>query len=132
MVVRFSVSFPAELLEELDSFTRRIGIKSRSEALRLAVTQFISTNRWRLAKGRIAGILLVLYDHETHGLEEELTEIQHRHLDIVVSALHVHISKRECMLAIVVKGDASMARKLYENIARLRGIRQIQYSIITY
>ncbi len=94
--------------------SKELGIMNRSRALQSAATLFITMNKWRFASGNVAGIILLLYNHEESGLEEALTDVQHDHMDVIISALHVHMTRTECLLAIAVKGDVSRIKTLYE------------------
>lgn len=129
MVVRFSVSFPKELLEDLESISELEG-QSRSAILQRAAEVYIAQKKWLMSEGKVAGAILIHYDHEVRGLEEELTDIQHDFMDTIVSSLHVHLSKKECMLMIVVKGEAKRIREMTELISKLRGIKGWQFCSI--
>jgi len=131
-VKKFSVSFSQELFKDFEVVSKELGIKNRSRALQSAANLFIAMNRWQFTSGNVAGVILLLYDHEESGLEETLTDVQHDHMDIIVSALHIHVTRKECLLVIAVKGEARKIKMLYEKIANLRGIKQLQYSITPF
>jgi len=50
--------------------------------------------------------LTLVYDHHAHDLTEQMTELQHVSHELVVSVLHVHISRDDCMEVIVLRGQA--------------------------
>ncbi|AFH42946.1 CopG family ribbon-helix-helix protein [Fervidicoccus fontis] len=132
LVVKFGVSFPYELYKELEEVSKELGINSRSKALQNAASEFVARNRWLLSKGSVAGAIIMLYNHETGRLEEKITDIQHEYMDVIVSALHVHVSKEECLLIIAIKGEVSRIKRLYQSLSGLHGVMQIQYSIVPY
>lgn len=129
---KFSVSFSQELFKEFEMVSKELGIRNRSKALQSAVNLFIAMNRWQFTSGNVAGAILLLYDHEESGLEETLTDIQHDYMDVIVSALHIHVTYRECLLIIAVRGEVGKIKMLYEKIVNLRGIKQLQYSITPF
>lgn len=130
-VVRFSVSVPRDLLEAFDNFIS--GLKySRSRAIQEAMRMFINEHTWRYGEGELMyGAVTILYDHDARGLEEDLTDIQHSHMDIIYSALHIHIDERNCMLMIVVRGRPPRIKEIIDKIAGRRGIKQVKTVIFT-
>src|SRR5512139_1938722 len=112
-ITRVGVTFPPELLRDLDEISARIGYKSRSKAIQDAVALFVSEKKWLTEKDADqTGLLLMVYDHEVRGLEARLTKVQHDHSSIVSSTMHIHVGKRDCLEAIAVRGKASEIREL--------------------
>lgn len=125
--IKTGVSFPSELLESFDRVLREMGIGSRSQGLQEAIRAFITANTWRLSgEENVAGVILVHYSHDVKGLEEELTDIQHAFMDIIPSALHIHLTMEDCLLIIAVKGTASRIRELTERVRSIKKIKQLQ------
>ncbi len=123
-VCRFSVSAPKGLVEEFDSAVKRMGY-DRSKAIQAAMRSFLNEHKWiHETKGTVAGGLVTIYDHEVRGLEEDLTDVQHRYQSLISSTTHVHLDDNHCLEIIPVKGDAKLARKLSEEIMTKRGVRQ--------
>ena len=131
-IVRVGVTFPPELLRDLDKTIEEMGYASRSKAIQDAVTSFITEKRLlQKQKGKKAGVLVMVYDHEVRGLEDDLIESQHHHRQVICSVLHVHLSDRECLEAVAVKGDAEDIRKLAQELATRKGVKQVRSTIIT-
>jgi CopG family nickel-responsive transcriptional regulator len=131
-IVRVGVTFPPELLKELDETIEEMGYDSRSKAIQDAVSSFITEQRLlRKEKGRKAGVLVMVYDHDVKGLEDDLIESQHHHRDVINSVLHVHLSDRECLEAVAVKGDAEDIRKLAQELATRKGVKQVRSTIVS-
>ncbi|RLE76365.1 MAG: CopG family transcriptional regulator [Thermoprotei archaeon] len=119
------VYIPAELLMEAEELMRALGVRSRSRLVQEALRLFIAENKWRLT-GRAAGIIGVVYDHSAREADHELTEIQHKHLGVVVSALHVHLDRYRCMLAVAVRGDVEEIAKMIGEMHNVRGVEVIR------
>ncbi len=131
-IVRVGVTFPPELLRELDETINEMGYDSRSKAIQDAVTSFITEQRLlRKQKGKKAGVLVMVYDHDVKGLEDDLIEAQHHHRKVICSVLHVHLSDRECLEAVAVKGDAEDIRELAQELATRKGVKQVRSTIVT-
>lgn len=125
-IVRFSVSVPRTLLESFDGVIKDLNY-NRSRAIQEAIRMFMSEHSWRYKEGElIFGAINILYDHEARGLEETLTDVQHIFKDIICSALHIHIDERNCMLIIAVRGESSRVKKLIDEIAGRKGVKQLK------
>ena len=131
-VVRVGITFPPELLKELDETVKEMGYDSRSKAIQDAVTSFSAEQQvLHKQKGKKAGVLVMVYDHEIKGLEDDLVEYQHHHREVINSVLHVHLSDRDCLEAVAVKGDAEDIRELAQALATRKGVKQLRSLIIT-
>ena len=131
-IVRVGVTFPPELLKELDETIEEMGYESRSKAIQDAVTSFVTEQKLlHQQKGKKAGVLVMVYDHDVKGLEDELIESQHNHRNVINSVLHVHLSDKECLEAIAVKGDAEDIRKLAQELATRKGVKQVRSTIVS-
>jgi len=131
-IVRLGVTFPPELLGDFDKIIRGMGYSNRSKAVQDAVRMFISEKEWlQKEKGRQAGVLMMLYDHEVRGLESTLTDVQHHFSDLICSTMHIHLSERECLEAIAVKGDSAGIRKLSNELAAKKGVKLLRTMVIS-
>ena len=131
-IVRVGVTFPPKLLKDLDETIEEMGYESRSKAIQDAVTSFVTEQRLlRKQKGKKAGVLVMVYDHDVKGLEDELIEAQHHHRNVINSVLHVHLSDKECLEAVAVNGDAEDIRKLAQELATRKGVKQVRSTIVS-
>ena len=130
-IVRVGITFPPELLDELDETVGEIGYESRSKAIQDAVSSFITEQRLlRNEKGRKAGVLVMVYDHDTKGLEDDLIEVQHHYREVINSVLHVHLSDKECLEAVAVRGEAEDIRKLAHELAIRKGVKHVRSIVV--
>lgn len=131
-IVRVGVTFPPELLKDLDQVIQEIGYDSRSKAIQDAVTSFVTEQRLlHKEQGKKAGVLVMVYDHDVKGLEDDLIESQHHHRDVINSVLHVHLSDKECLEAIAVKGNAKDIRNLAQELTTRKGVKQVRSTIVS-
>jgi len=131
-IVRVGVTFPPDLLKEFDEIINKMGYESRSKAIQDAVRLYVSEKKWlREEKANQTGVLLMVYDHEVKGLESELTETQHHHARLISSTLHIHLSERDCLEAIAVKGKASEIRQLSDELTTKRGVKILKEMIVS-
>ncbi len=131
-VTRAGVTFPPDLLKDFDEIIEKMGYESRSKAIQDAVRLFVAERKWLQQESNTqqTGIILMVYDHDVHGLESNLTEAQHEHSELITSTLHIHISERDCLEAIAVKGKARDLRHLSDELATKRGVKVLKTVIV--
>ena len=125
-VSRISISVPPDLLNTFDETINRLGY-TRSKAIQTAMRQFLTENIWINDEGgEVAGALTMIYNHETRGLEETLTDIQHDHRQVISSTIHVHLDERNCLEIVAVKGEVKTIQSLTKKLMTERGIKQMK------
>ena len=130
-VERISFSTPPALLTEFDDSLRMLGYKDRSRALQVAMRNFITEYSWKQGGKVGAGVILLTYNHNSHGLQEALTELQHHYRSIVNSTAHIHLDESRCLEIISVRGRVDRIQALTKNIMKRRGINQLKLSTVT-
>ena len=129
---RFSVSLPKSLLEEFDTVLKLLGM-SRSDAIRKAMRDFIIRTRELLTpkESLLVGSITFILDHEEkHGIMDQLNELQHHHLEITNTALHIHLDVRNCMIVLPVRGNAEAIKKLNLELQAMPEIKEVKLTLI--
>lgn len=130
--IRFSVSLPEDLLKEFDKVTEILGIQGRSDAIRKAMRDFIVNYTWmHKSEGSMAGSITVILDHETTGIMDAITDLQHRYINLIASSMHVHLDERDCMIVLAVRGNVKDVEKLNNELLALKGVKLVKYTIMT-
>lgn len=122
LVTRISISLPPYLLTELDRIVESRGYCSRSQAICDMVNYQLAELKRTLGNEVMMGTLTLLYDRSTRGLQEKLADIQYKHLDEVISSLHVHLSENQMLEVILVQGPAAKLGDIADELITLRGI----------
>jgi CopG family nickel-responsive transcriptional regulator len=131
-VARVGVSFPPQLLGELDDVVQKVGYPNRSRAIQDSVRSLVTRYRLlREERGSRTGVIALVYDHESRGLEDYLTDTQHEYAPVVCSSTHVHLSKRDCLEVLVVRGEATIIRELVDRLHARRGVRQVELTVVS-
>jgi CopG family transcriptional regulator, nickel-responsive regulator len=131
-IVRIGVTFPPELLKDFDDITQKMGYESRSKAIQDAVRLYVSERKWiQEEDANQTGVILMVYDHETRGLESDLTDHQHHHQELISSTMHIHLGEHDCLEVIAVKGKGSEIRHLSDELATRRGVKILKSMIVT-
>ena len=111
-ITRIGVSLPKRLLDEFDSIIKTRGYSSRSEAIRDAIRNYIAEYKWlESEKGEIVGVVNVIYDHNVRGISDAIIDLQHEFLENIMTTLHIHLSKDQCLEVILVKGEMERSFK---------------------
>jgi len=131
-IVRVGVTFPPELLKDFDAIIQKMGYESRSKAVQDAVRLYVSERKWlKEADANQTGVILMVYDHDTRGLESNLTEAQHHHSELISSTMHIHLGEHDCLEVIAVKGKGSEIRHLSDDLATRRGVKILKSMIVS-
>lgn len=121
--IRFSVSLPKPLLDELDRRVVGKGYASRSELVRDLIRERLVEEAWERGDEEVAGVLTIVYDHHQRELTQHILDIQHRQYVHVVATTHVHIDHHNCLETIILRGLPAEIERLSQEIGGLRGVR---------
>ncbi len=128
--VRFGASLAADLLAAFDDLIARKGYASRSEALRDLVRAYLVEEAARVGSAPAVGTVTLVYDHHVGDLPERLTELEHEGGGLVVSTLHVHLDRRQCLEVLVLRGRAARIRRLADRLIGARGVKQGKLTLV--
>ena len=121
---RITLSVDDDLVEALDRHMRRRRYGSRSEALRDILREAQARQRQEDAgDGQCVATLTYVYDHETRELGQRLTQAQHRHHDLQVATMHIHLDHDSCLEVSLLRGPARAVQKLADDTISQRGVR---------
>jgi CopG family nickel-responsive transcriptional regulator len=129
-LVRFGVSLDHHLLEDFDRVISRKNYTNRSEALRDLIRDTLVGQEWDENRETV-GTITIVYDHHVHALTEKLTDIQHRHHQLVLSAMHVHLDDHHCLEVLVVRGRGREIRKVADTLIGTKGVKHGKFTMTT-
>jgi CopG family nickel-responsive transcriptional regulator len=128
---RTSFSLPPKLLKELDEVTKVMGYVERSKTIQMAIRNLITDSEFSTTGDALAvGTIIVLYNHEKRGIDEKLNDVGHDFIKSIVSSLHVHLDKEQCLSIIVAKCEIKTMLALEEHLRGIAGITQMKFSYI--
>ncbi len=122
-VIRFSISLPQSLLDELDSRTTEKGYSSRSEFVRDLIREQMIATKWNAQGAKVVGVLTLIYDHHQRNLGYQLTEAQHQKNLNVLCSTHVHLDHHNCLETIFIQGSPADIERIAVEIGGLRGVK---------
>ncbi|MFH1107082.1 MAG: CopG family ribbon-helix-helix protein [Candidatus Micrarchaeota archaeon] len=122
-----SVSMEPGLLRSLDSLCTRLGYRSRSKLVRMAVRALDSEYaQVESLRGRRAAVLVARH---SKAREARVTDITHEFHDIVTSTMHCQ-GDADCSEVIVVEGDAGRITELYRRLKAKKGVKGVLVSVM--
>ncbi|MBP9901043.1 MAG: nickel-responsive transcriptional regulator NikR [Verrucomicrobiota bacterium] len=130
-VTRFSISLPASLLEQLDAMVHEKSYDNRSLAIADMIRDQLVEHRKRFGGEEIVGTITLVYDHHRQHVQEALTEIQHDHHEVIISAVHVHLDHHNCLEVLIVKGKAALVKKIADELIAAKGVKHGKLTVTT-
>ena len=123
-IIRFGVSIDRELLENYDRLIAERGYATRSEALRDLIREVLIQHKVEVQTDTPAlGSLTLVYDHHASNLLAEMTGLQHKYHELILSVMHIHISHDDCMELIALHGMVAEITELTDGLLSLKGIK---------
>lgn len=119
-----SLSLDGETLRKFDDLRSRRGYRSRSEAVRDALKEFIDEAEWTSDAGANTLILSVVY--EKGPPKSALASLQHR-FDEIRTMLHTHLDERNCLEILIAEGASPRLKELVRRIRGIPGVKQIKF-----
>jgi CopG family nickel-responsive transcriptional regulator len=121
-LVRFSVAIGGDLLQKFDRYREEHRYPNRSEAVRGLMRDALIEEVIDREDSEAMGVITLIYDHHAGRIAERLTELQHEHLDRVVTTTHVHLDERRCLEVILLRGPAGHVRGLADKLIGTKGV----------
>ncbi len=121
-LVRFSVAIGGDLLRRFDHYREEHQYPNRSEAVRGLMRAALVEEVVEQDESETMGVLTLIYDHHASRIAERLTELQHQHLDNVVTTTHVHLDAHRCLEVILLRGTAHTVRELANGLIGTKGV----------
>jgi len=121
-VNRISISLPDDLQSNVDAMVTQRGFNSRSQAINDMLRQHVANHQSVNGNEVMAGTITILYDNSRRGLQKKLSDLQYKHLDEVISSLHVHLMNNQTMEVILVQGPAKKVQVIADQIITLPGV----------
>jgi CopG family nickel-responsive transcriptional regulator len=70
----------------------------------------------------MVGTVTLFYDNSVAGLQKQLADLQFRHIDEVISSLHVHLMHNQTMEVILVQGPVGALQRVADEMISRRGV----------
>jgi len=121
-VSRISISLQERVLKELDNMVHDCGYESRSQAITEMINRQLAEHKTRLDNSVMVGTINLVYDHSVHGLQKKLTDLQHKYIDEIISALSVNLVDAQTLGVILVQGPAKKLKTIADQMTTCKGV----------
>jgi CopG family nickel-responsive transcriptional regulator len=121
-LVRFSVAIGGELLRRFDRYREEHRHPNRSEAVRGLMRDALIEETIGHDDTLAMGVVTLVYNHHVGRVADRLTELQHLHLERVVTTTHVHLDAERCLEVILLRGEARIVRELADSLIGTKGV----------
>lgn len=126
-----SVSMPDELLDRIDEFADEHGYTGRSEVIREAARNLLGEFEDRRLEARpLMGVVTVLFDYQTGGVEERMMQLRHDHERLVASNVHSHVGDHYCLELFILEGELEDISTFVGKIRATQDVLSVDYSVI--
>ncbi len=121
--VRFGVSMSEDLLKSFDGLIKDMGYRNRSEAIRDLIRERLVKQEWQFTDKETVGSITLVYSHDVGELTEVLTAMQHKYHRHILSTMHIHLDKHNCLEVLVVKGKGKEIKKIADRLLSTKGVK---------
>jgi CopG family nickel-responsive transcriptional regulator len=119
-----SLSFPEQLVKEMDKVQESLGYTGRSELVRSGMRLLLQDIKEKNAlAGEVTAVIIVTHTEEN---EEPVTKIKHQYDDIVRTHVHNKITKNNCVELFLLEGEGSKAASMANDFQKEDGIRTVK------
>jgi CopG family nickel-responsive transcriptional regulator len=122
-VVRFSISLPSGLADQLDRMVGGRGFKNRSQAIAEMVRSQLSELKIETGTGSTAGTISLVYDYRKRNLQNMLSAIQHKYYLLIVASMHVHLEHHNYLEVLLIQGPPRQIRRLADELITCKGVK---------
>jgi len=121
-LMRLSVSLDKQLVEQFDRRIAEEGCPTRSKAIGDLIRENLIHRDWM--KGRkVAGAIILVYDHHKRNLNRRLNAIQHDSRNLVMATQHFHLDHDNCLEILAVCGRPKDISALEYRLRAIKGIK---------
>lgn len=128
-----SVSVPKQLLELMDSLANTLGYTGRSELIRDAVREFISSKAPSTkVEERVPWVLVAVTDHTSSpSVDERFIGVIHSFEPIIRSFYHQMIGDGICLNIAVLDATWPEIQSMLKALRKVRGVMKVWHKPIT-
>lgn len=130
-ITRFGVSMNTELLKMFDEYIEKKGYQNRSEAIRDIIRDHLVSREWLNGETETVGVITLVYNHESGIVLDRLIDSQHNYCGNIISSIHVHLDKHNCLEVLVIKGLPQVIQKIADNLISYKGIKHGKLTMTT-
>lgn len=123
-----SLSFPEQMIKEMDEVQKSLGFTGRSELVRSGIRLLLQDVRDKSSiTGKVSAVVVLTHNEED---EEAVTRIKHKFDGIVRTHIHNKTAKKRCVELFLLEGAGSDVTSMTKEFQKEDGIRSVRLLII--
>ena len=123
-----SLSFPDQMVKELDEIQDTGGFTGRSELVRAAIRLLIDDRKEKDSLlGHVNAVVVVTHDESN---EAPITRLKHEFEDIVRTHIHNKISRSNCVELFLVEGEGKKVASMTKAFQREEEMKSVKLIVI--
>ncbi|MGA1975325.1 MAG: nickel-responsive regulator 1 [Conexivisphaerales archaeon] len=123
-----SLSFPEQMIKEMDEVQKSLGFTGRSELVRSGIRLLLQDVRDKSSiTGNVSAVVVLTHNEED---EEAVTRIKHKFDGIVRTHIHNKTAKKRCVELFLLEGAGSYVTSMTKEFQKEDGIRSVRLLII--
>jgi CopG family nickel-responsive transcriptional regulator len=127
-MVIVSLSFPDQMIKEMDQMQKSGGFAGRSELVRTAIRLLLEDSREKNAlSGHMNAIMVVTHDESN---EAPITRLKHEFEEIVKTHIHNKISKENCVELFLLEGDGKKVGSMTHEFQKEDKLKSVKLVVI--
>lgn len=126
---RVSLSLPESVIKSIDRISAKRGFESRSALISEMLNQAITRDDAEYDSTIMAGNISLIYSTQKYNCQKQLAELQRKHIDEVISSLHVQLEDDHVMEVIIVQGPAIKLKKISDELITCKGVKTGQLTL---
>ena len=123
-----SLSFPDQMIKEIDQIQEAQGFTGRSELVRAAIRLLIEDSKEKdTISGHTNAIIVVTHDELN---EAPITKLKHQFEDIVKTHIHNKVSHSNCVEVFLLEGDAKKVASMAKEFQKEDKMKSVKLLVI--
>jgi CopG family nickel-responsive transcriptional regulator len=123
-----SLSFPQQMITEMDEVQNSMGFTGRSELVRASIRLMLQDVKDKSAiAGKVSAVVVLTHNEED---EEAVTRIKHKFDDIVRTHIHSKTARNTCVELFLLEGEGKEVTAMAKEFQRDDGIRSVRLLVI--
>lgn len=123
-----SLSFPEQMIKEMDQLQKSRGFTGRSELVRAAIRLMLEDTKEKDSMaGRISAIVTVTHSQEDEG---PITRLKHSFQDIVKTHIHSKFSQGNCIELFLLEGDGKKVASMTKSFQKEENMKSVRLIVL--
>jgi CopG family nickel-responsive transcriptional regulator len=123
-----SLSFPDQMIKDMDQIQKSRGFTGRSELVRAAIRLMLEDTKEKDSMaGRISAVVTVTHSQDD---EEPITRLKHSFQDIVKTHIHSKINHGNCIELFLLEGDGKKVASMTKSFQKEENLKSVRLIVL--